>query len=252
MVLQPQPTRELENVLGQFSDEQLKLIMSNVGAIQLTDGCTLGCSFCGFEALKGVRSYIPPSLLEDLASRFSNELWETGPFLYYASDPFDYDFEGSNYWDIHQMWTEKVGYSPFISTAVPQGKEKLVLDLLQKPDPERKRYLKKMLSTLPLNEHNKKIGRYRIGRTLIGEYADDTRYIGPVVVDVKNIDWQDPGVGLGHGEDNSCIDIGSIFATTMLEFDRIHYWQNSVIDRISESVVNRKRLSQFVSEALFF
>ena len=134
MVLQPQPTRELENVLGQFSDEQLKLIMSNVGAIQLTDGCTLGCSFCGFEALKGVRSYIPPSLLEDLASRFSNELWETGPFLYYASDPFDYDFEGSNYWDIHQMWTEKVGYSPFISTAVPQGKEKLVLDLLQKPD----------------------------------------------------------------------------------------------------------------------
>lgn len=126
----PAPSGKLESIIGQFSNEQIRLIMSNVGAIELTDGCSIGCGFCGFEANKGIRDYIQPEVFRALVKRFKEELRETGPSLYYASDPFDYNFEGLTYPDIHQIVLSELGYNPYVSTAVPKGTENLVIDLL--------------------------------------------------------------------------------------------------------------------------
>ncbi|MFH2028461.1 MAG: hypothetical protein ABIJ08_04950 [Nanoarchaeota archaeon] len=125
-------SRSLEQILNQFTRKQLELIMQNIGAIQLTEGCSIGCYFCGFGAEKGVTDYIQFKTLEKLTKRFSEQLHKSKPFLYHASDPFDYDFDGHNYMDVHDLF-KKIGNNPFISTAVPKGKEDMVLELLLEP-----------------------------------------------------------------------------------------------------------------------
>lgn len=124
------PSKTLERVLGQFSEQQIRLMMRNMGAIQLTEGCSIGCHFCGFEAKKGVTRYIPFNLIEQLVTKYHNELEESQTFLYYASDPFDYDFEGHDYLDIHDLVKKESKYSPFVATSVPRGKEKEIISLL--------------------------------------------------------------------------------------------------------------------------
>ena len=53
-----------------FSPEELELIFSNLGAIQLTFGCSKGCPFCGLDAVPGVRENIPYSRLANLFQRW--------------------------------------------------------------------------------------------------------------------------------------------------------------------------------------
>ena len=47
------------NLEKKFTDEELRLIFSNIVTIQLTFGCSKGCPFCGVDAVKGVREHIP-------------------------------------------------------------------------------------------------------------------------------------------------------------------------------------------------
>jgi len=123
----------LERVLDRFSSDQKGIIMENLGAFQLTEGCSLGCSFCGFEAAKKVRDYVRFEAINDLVSNYGDQLGKSRPFLYYGSDPFDYDFEGHNYLDVHRLVESLAGYSPFVSTSVPKGKEEFILKLVLEP-----------------------------------------------------------------------------------------------------------------------
>ena len=142
------PSNTLEKVLSQFSEDQIGLMMGNIGAIQLTEGCSIGCYFCGFEAKKGLRDYIPFGLIEKLVERYSAELGESKPMLYYASDPFDYDFDGHDYVEVSQLVERKCDYKPWISTTVPHGKEDLVIRLLQERDEEKINRIKKLKKEL--------------------------------------------------------------------------------------------------------
>ena len=50
--------------------------------------------------------------------------------MYYATDPLDWKDESHNYRDVNDLFESEVGYSPYISTAVPRGSEELMHDLL--------------------------------------------------------------------------------------------------------------------------
>ncbi|MCL5795309.1 MAG: hypothetical protein M1338_03040 [Patescibacteria group bacterium] len=108
------------NVEEKFSADELKLIFSNLGSIQLTFGCSKGCPFCGFDAPLGTRDYIPYSQLANLFQRYGKQINKTQPFLYWASEPSDYisreHLENKTYQDVHQLAIEYAGYSPHITS----------------------------------------------------------------------------------------------------------------------------------------
>lgn len=122
-----EPSHKLEEIIGKFSKDQLKLIMENVGAIQLTEGCNSCCPDCGVGALPKVRDYIPFDFLKYLFSEFKNELNKQVPLLYFASEPFDYNDGTHTYIDVHNMFEKKCHANPTVVTSVPIGWEKTIL-----------------------------------------------------------------------------------------------------------------------------
>ena len=68
----PKPNTDLEKIMAEFSNRQLDLIMSNVGAVQLTEGCSIACSFCFIDAKPFVREYIPFDILKFIANNFGS------------------------------------------------------------------------------------------------------------------------------------------------------------------------------------
>jgi len=122
---------QLEKKLKEFNQDQLDEILENTLAIQLTQGCSTGCTDCGLGAKRGVTDYIPFKILIKL---FSNKKLgnnkETEVSLYFASDPFDYDFDGKSYLDVHKLYEAKVGENPGVITSIPRGKEELIFNIL--------------------------------------------------------------------------------------------------------------------------
>lgn len=110
-----------------FNEDELKLIFSNLAAVQLTFGCSKGCPFCGFDAIPGVRDHIPYSHLANLFQKYGKEIGDAMPFLYWASEPSDYkDIIDGNEWtyqDIHQLASEYAEYKPHITSRNIKDKE---------------------------------------------------------------------------------------------------------------------------------
>lgn len=120
--------------LSNFPEKEQRMIVSQVGAIEISKGCSIGCKFCGFEAQKGVTTHISFAELEEFVRKFSVELQEKPgkfPFFYWASDPLDWEDGDKNYRDANELFESVLGFSPYVSTAVPVGKEALTLQLLQ-------------------------------------------------------------------------------------------------------------------------
>ena len=122
------PSNTLEKKLKEFSKHRLKIIMENTVAIQLTEGCSTGCPDCGLEAKKGVKDFIPFRLLKRLFSEYSDELSNNCEMLYYASEPFDYRDKKYSYEDVHKLFVARTGHNPWVTTAVPKGKERMILE----------------------------------------------------------------------------------------------------------------------------
>ncbi|HUT22335.1 MAG TPA: hypothetical protein VMX18_02915 [Candidatus Bipolaricaulota bacterium] len=106
-----------------FLPEELELIMKNVGAIQLTFGCSKSCAFCGFDAVPGVREHIPYSQIANLFQKYGDLFKERRfdfPLLYWASEPSDYStqegLQDMTYEDIHQLAKEYTGITPHITS----------------------------------------------------------------------------------------------------------------------------------------
>jgi hypothetical protein len=135
----------LESIISRFSEDQLKMIFSNLDAIELTDGCSLGCRMCGAGAKKGVRSMMTFKQIEHLVDEFGEFMKSATPFLYFATDPLDWVDGDKNYSDAHRMFEERLRYEPCLVTAVPVGKEELALELLIQDKVDR-------ISISPMNE----------------------------------------------------------------------------------------------------
>jgi hypothetical protein len=125
-----QSSSRLEADLAQFTSEQKKEIYKNLFAIQLTEGCSSSCSDCGLGALAGVRDYIKPEVLTRIFLDQPRNRYTPNPLLYFASDPFDYDFEGRDYPSIHKEYLEATGKNPGVITSIPRGQEEKIFNIL--------------------------------------------------------------------------------------------------------------------------
>lgn len=103
-----------------FTPEELSLIFSATGAIQLTFGCSQSCPFCAFDAVPGKREHIPYSQLANLFQKHGQSLATREPILYWASEPSDYaskmGLEDKTYQDVHQLAIEYAGYPPHVTS----------------------------------------------------------------------------------------------------------------------------------------
>lgn len=132
------PALSFEDLFGHLSDSQKNVFASQLTAIQLSQGCSIGCKECNVLALAKPRRHISWDALKKIADRWGEHLASNNALLYYASDPLDWegqDEQGNslNYLDVHKLFSKRMGYQPFVSTAIPRGKEELFLRLVQEP-----------------------------------------------------------------------------------------------------------------------
>lgn len=135
----PIPSNQLDTELKQFTPYQRSLIYENVFAIELTEGCSIGCDFCGADSVKGVKDIIPYPTLEQIAkemAEFTNRTTHADNrdqsqnyppdflTLYNATEPLDYESEGKNYFDAARLFSGRC-FSVRTITAIPAGKEEL-------------------------------------------------------------------------------------------------------------------------------
>jgi hypothetical protein len=112
------------------------LLLGNLRAMQLTLGCNVGCSFCGVGAPAGVTDSFTYRDIHSLLVLGGEYFRSTLPPFYWASDPLDW--EGHERWhDLSLTYREAselaglyAGYFPYLSTAVPNGKEDRARSLL--------------------------------------------------------------------------------------------------------------------------
>src|SRR3989344_9369611 len=150
-----QLTVSLDDVLAPFSEDERVILTQNLGSVQLTDGCTVGCAWCGLNALRQTTRAFSLESVNNLA----NKSGRGNPFgsLYWESDPFDWVEGGYSYLDLHSTWSLQTGAPPFVSTAVPPGSEFSILRFIEATDEAIK-----LLDTPDIISHAQ---RFRFSRT---------------------------------------------------------------------------------------
>ncbi len=123
-------TFRLRDIVKGFSDNALQDIFANMGAMELTRWCSIWCDFCGFWAEKRVKGKMPFEDIKTMFKRFWDILWKARTITYWATDPLDWEEWDRDYEHVLDVVQEYAGYKPFVSTAVPRGKEPLMLRLL--------------------------------------------------------------------------------------------------------------------------
>jgi hypothetical protein len=118
-----------ENLLEQFerfSEDERRLILTNLVGLQLTEGCNGGCYFCLFGAKKGVTVKYSFSSIKAFFEKYG-DIVNQNMGLYWDSDPFDYrdtDEQGNlrTFVDVYQVFREKQPETHhYISTSIPKG-----------------------------------------------------------------------------------------------------------------------------------
>jgi hypothetical protein len=123
-----------QDVFAGFSNRQIQIIGSQIAMIELSKGCSIGCPNCGFNALirKGPQLKLSPEFLEELIDRVGENL-RSSLFLYYASDPLDWEGPTTSYVKLLEKLEAVAGIFPETTTAIPEGKEDLALELWKSP-----------------------------------------------------------------------------------------------------------------------
>lgn len=118
---------DIMEIIEPFNSKERIVIAKNLGAVQMTDGCTVGCAWCGVEAKRGVRTSFSGESYRRFIREFGKYIPKTRTFgLYEASDPFDWVSEDGkgDYGSLVRYFLENTGSkSIFTSTAVPVGSE---------------------------------------------------------------------------------------------------------------------------------
>ncbi len=120
---------DLGQLLSPFSEKEKAILTQNLGEFQLTDGCTVGCAWCGVNALRRTTTAFSLQSVVKFAHEYGNLSKNAG--LYSASDPFDWVEGDYTYLDIHAVWGIYSKSEPFVSTAVPLGTEFSILRFVE-------------------------------------------------------------------------------------------------------------------------
>lgn len=124
---------DLMQLMDTFNPREQRVIARNLVGIQMTDGCTVGCPFCGAEAKKGIEKAFTFESYKQFMEKFGKSLpWRV--VLYHSSDPFDWVSEDvkRDYTDLTETFFENSDEKRFLytSTAVPEGSEIAIVKFL--------------------------------------------------------------------------------------------------------------------------
>jgi len=132
------PSVDLMEQLSQYTEEERKLMISQMTALQLTEGCNGGCPFCFLGVKKGVVSKYSFESISAFFKQYGHLLSES-LVLYYDSDPFDYREGGHSYVDVYRAWRKvKPKGRHFISTTIPRGSPDSFIEFMRNVINERK------------------------------------------------------------------------------------------------------------------
>lgn len=114
-------------ILSGFEEQAKLRILKNAFAIEMTSGCSVACTFCGFDAPRKVSKVMEFGDLTWITRRTNRNV-----LMYYATDPLDYlDETGEidrDYEDVLNVYEVTHDRAPFTSTAVPKRR----LDVLDR------------------------------------------------------------------------------------------------------------------------
>jgi hypothetical protein len=183
-----------------YSKEQLRIIFSSLGAIQLTFGCSKNCPMCGIDAVPGVREQFPYPVLRNMFESYGALLTSNNnlsrPILYWASDPSDYQWsdgtQNYTYQDVHALARRFGKYTPHLTTK-EYRREDWIKFLRKHPD--------KRLSVHGVTEEQAAAIRQAVVRKAKkdeGKEKERTRLVG---IGVKQV----TGIGISIVKDQSHI-----------------------------------------------
>lgn len=125
------PTVDLMKQLENYSEEERKIMFSQLAGIQLTEGCNGNCYFCYTGKKKGVEAKYSFDSVTAFLKKYES-LFPASVGLYWDSDPFDYREGVHNFTDIYKAWREiRSKEFQYISTAMPRGGEEDFIDFIE-------------------------------------------------------------------------------------------------------------------------
>ena len=123
---------DMMELMAPFNAAERRRIARNLHTIQMTDGCTVGCPWCGAEAKRKVDKAFSFDSFTEFMRRYG-KLLPQRVYLFGDSDPFDWISEDgrNDYLHLADLFLENAkNRYLYTSTAVPQGSELAVFRLL--------------------------------------------------------------------------------------------------------------------------
>lgn len=110
----------LTEQLKDFSDEEKKVLLKNLVALQLTDGCSGSCYFCYKGEIGKPKSAFSTDSIRDLFNKYGNEIGAWFGFtLYDKSDPF----EKEKFTEVFKIIKKTNKKNILLTTSLPKGTE---------------------------------------------------------------------------------------------------------------------------------
>lgn len=118
--------------LYRFTDKELIIIAKSCHLIQMTDGCTVACSWCYLNAQPYIQFAVSYLSIRRFLTMFARYLPEPTRF-YWASDPLDWYDDEKSYVDLVKEFYTSTGNtkSMITTTSLPMGTEITFLRLVQ-------------------------------------------------------------------------------------------------------------------------
>ncbi|HEU0050715.1 MAG TPA: hypothetical protein VFQ60_01510 [Patescibacteria group bacterium] len=125
--------KETPKFFENFQEKEQEELVSQTNTFELTEGCSVGCSFCAMNSPRGIKGQMLFSDLTYLIKKYGHLLTRGKDliFLYRASDPLDYEDGDKTIQDAIELF-HFYGIYPFTSTGYPRRKKELLKKLLAK------------------------------------------------------------------------------------------------------------------------
>lgn len=155
-------TVNLMELVGQYSENERRLMFNNLSKIELTWGCNGDCYFCFGMPERGVKAKFSFDSVKNFMQTYKDSLPQRFSLYGDNTDPFDYRDSDHNFLDIYKAYREiRLADGPletsyqFISTSIPRGGQRDFIDFMKNIIKEQKEFKKpSTYIRVSLAEHN--------------------------------------------------------------------------------------------------